>query len=199
VDTSAVNNQPPPAVPAPIYGVGTVPEPEVPMILVYGAPVLREPAAEVRNFGPVIEQLVQRMAAAMYRANGVGLAAPQIGVSERVLVLSGDVTEATQGYPVAFINPDILDMSEDRVELLEGCLSFPKVQVKVARPTWVLVRAQTPSGTGFRVKAEGFYARALCHEIEHLEGGLLIDHAKSFKASQIKARMAKFRKKVGIR
>lgn len=201
MDTSVNGNRPePPAAPEPIYGVGTVPDEEIPPILLFGAGQLREPNPEVRMFTDEVVQLAQRMAAAMLRANGIGLAAPQIGVPAQLLVVSGDATNGTTlGYPVAFINPAILEVSEGMTELLEGCLSFPKITVKVARPHWVRVCAQGLSGRGFEVRAEGLYARVLCHEIEHLDGKLLIDHAKPFKASQMKTRMAKYRKRLRAR
>jgi peptide deformylase len=200
VDTSVDGNRPEPAGPEPIYGVGAVPDEAIPPIQLFGAKQLREPNPEVRIFSDEVVQLTQRMAAAMYRANGVGLAAPQVGIPARVLVIAGEVTGGTtMGYPVAFVNPDILEESEQKEELLEGCLSFPKIQVKVERPVWIRVRAQAPSGRSFEVRAEGLYARALYHEIEHLEGKLLVDHAKSFKASQIKTKMAKYRKRLRTR
>lgn len=187
MDTSSDGNRPPvPAAPEPIYGVGTVPEEAIPPILLFGAAPLRETVnPEVRTFTDETVQLAQRMAAAMIRANGAGLAAPQIGVPAQLIVVAGDATNGTTlGYPVAFVNPVILEQSVETTPQLEGCLSFPRITVKIERPNWVRVRAQGLSGRGFEVRAEGLYARVLCHEIEHLDGKLLIDHAKSFKASQ---------------
>jgi peptide deformylase len=201
VDTASDGNRPlAPAAPEPIYGVGAVPQDHIPPILLFGAGALRDHGAEVRIFDEETVMLAQRMAAAMLRANGVGLAAPQVGVPAQVVVVSGDATNGTTlGYPVAFMNPVILEQSPETTLQLEGCLSFPRITVKIARPNWVRVRAQGLSGRGFEVRAEGLYARVLCHEIEHLDGKLLIDHAKSFKASQMKAKMAKYRKRLRAR
>jgi peptide deformylase len=201
VDTSTDGNRPePPAQPEPIYGYGALPDSEIPAIKLYGSRQLREVTCAVEAFDGYLAQLVQRMATAMYRAGGYGLAAPQIGLPDRVVIISGEATSGTTGgFPVAFVNPMIIEESPELETTLEGCLSFPRVFVKVARPTWVRVAAQAPSGKPFEVNATGLYARVLCHEIDHLNGKLLIDHAESFKRSLIKTKMAKLRRSLAKR
>lgn len=140
-------------------------------IVEVGAEVLREKAKEVPEVGPSIEKLLDNMADTMYAANGIGLAAPQIGVSKRVVVV--DVGEGL----LEFINPLIVERNGEDIET-EGCLSIPGVTGDVVRAAEVRVQGLDRQGKPVDIRAEGMLARALQHEIDHLEGILFIDKAK---------------------
>lgn len=139
----------------------------------YPDPVLRLKAHPVTDFGDALGQLVDRMLRVMEGAHGVGLAAPQLGVLQRVVVHQAD--EETP--PVALVNPRIVRASEELDLTEEGCLSLGAagVRVEVERPEAVTVEAQAPSGEPISVVASGLEARVLQHEIDHLEGILIID------------------------
>ncbi len=139
----------------------------------YPDPVLRLKAHPVTDFGDALGQLVDRMLRVMEGAHGVGLAAPQLGVLQRVVVHQAD--EETP--PVALVNPRIVRASEELDLTEEGCLSLGAagVRVEVERPESVTVEAQAPSGEPISVVASGLEARVLQHEIDHLEGILIID------------------------
>jgi len=131
-------------------------------------PVLRRPAKPVERVTKRIQKLIRDMADTMYAANGAGLAAPQVGVSERVIV-----ADAGDGL-VALVNPRIVSSSGSEVDV-EGCLSIPNVTVYVERAAQVEVEGWDERGKTVRIKAEGLLARALQHEIDHLDGILIID------------------------
>jgi peptide deformylase len=139
-------------------------------ILTMDYPVLRAKAKKVSRFDPWLERLVQDMWETMHDAPGVGLAAPQIGESVRVLVAE------YEDHKVALVNPEIIKAGED-VELgTEGCLSIPGyVGDNVPRALAVTVKARDPKGKEIRLKADGWWARILQHEIDHLNGILYID------------------------
>jgi len=108
----------------------------------------------------------------MRESRGVGLAAPQVGLKRRILVLNHTGQE---GDDLALVNPEILKLSGPRESQEEGCLSFPEIYGEVSRPTRILLRAQTPAGERFEESYEGFLSRVIQHELDHLEGVLLID------------------------
>ncbi len=136
-------------------------------------PVLRKIAKEVTVFDDKLQTLVKDMIDTMYDADGVGLAAPQIGVLKRLFVI--DLYDDA-GVKV-FINPEFTDTEGEQFEI-EGCLSVPDVRGRVKRPTWVKVTAQNEKGIWKDYVAEGLFARALCHENDHLEGVLFVDKAE---------------------
>lgn len=137
-------------------------------IVEIGDPVLRERAKEVTKFNASIEKLLGNMADTMYDAEGVGLAAPQIGVLKRVVVI--DVGEGL----LELINPEILEMKGEDIGQ-EGCLSIPGKQGTVKRAEWVRVKYQDRTGQEKVIEGEGLLARALQHEIDHLNGILFVD------------------------
>jgi peptide deformylase len=139
----------------------------------YPDPVLRMKAREVTDFDDGLTQLVDRMLRIMEGSHGVGLAAPQLGVLQRVLVHHAD----EEAPPVALVNPRIVARSEELDVMDEGCLSLGAagVRVEVERPVSVTVEGQSPSGEQLSVMAEGLEARVLQHEIDHLDGVLIID------------------------
>ena len=139
----------------------------------YPDPVLRMQAREVSDFDESVTGLVERMTLLMDEARGVGLAAPQIGISRRILVYrTGEEEEA-----VALVNPRLVAAGEEIEASEEGCLSLgaATVVVEVERPTAVTVEAQTPAGEPVTVEVEGLEARVIQHEIDHLDGVLTID------------------------
>jgi peptide deformylase len=140
-------------------------------------PVLREKAKRIKTFDANLRKLVQDMFETMHAENGVGLAAPQIGQSIRVLVaeLEPNKRENEKGFKVALCNPEIVKASEEIASDVEGCLSIPGWIGEVPRHTSITVKAQTPEGKEVRIKAQDYYARVLQHEIDHLNGVLFTD------------------------
>lgn len=141
-------------------------------IVKIGDPVLRERAKEVKKITPNVIRLLENMAHTMYDAQGVGLAAPQIGVSKRVVVI--DVGEGL----IELINPEVEEATGQEIDL-EGCLSIPGMRGEVKRAAQVVVRALNRKGEPVQIQGSGLLARALQHEIDHLDGVLFIDKASS--------------------
>ena len=157
-------------------------------ILEYPDPRLRKVAARVTGFGPDIEKLVADMAETMYAAPGVGLAATQVDVHKRVIVI--DVSDTKDQLQV-FVNP-VLVSAEGEAECEEGCLSVPGYYDKVTRAARVTVRAQDARGATFEVEAEGLLAVCIQHEMDHLEGKVFVEHLSPLKRARL---LAKLRKK----
>jgi peptide deformylase len=147
-------------------------------IRILGDPVLRQKAEAVGTLDEAVRALVSDLFATMYDAEGVGLAAPQVGISQRIIVVDprDDETE-----PFALVNPVIVQSSEDFERGEEGCLSIPGLKDIVERPDHVIVEGVTEEGQHIRVDAEGLLARILQHEIDHLEGVLFIDRLSPLK------------------
>lgn len=134
-------------------------------------PTLYKKCRPVTNFNPRLHQLLDDMHETLALANGVGLAAPQVGILRRVvLVIETNVAEDEDEYVIELINPEILEVSEEEQTGTEGCLSVPGEYGIVTRPMYVKVRAQDRYGEWFEVEGEGLTARCFCHEIDHLEG-----------------------------
>jgi peptide deformylase len=139
----------------------------------WGDPVLKSRATPVDRFDETLQQQVQRMAGIMRDAIGVGLAAPQLGISQRLLVYR----IGSDAPLVALVNPELEWHSEDVETLEEGCLSIPTVAVDVERPVHVRIRAQDEHGEDRLVEASGLEARVIQHEMDHLDGVLMLDRA----------------------
>lgn len=137
-------------------------------IVKLGDDVLRKVCRTQLTFDEKLADLLDDMADTMYKAEGVGLAAPQVGILRRICVV--DIGEDL----IELVNPVITEKSGEQLGS-EGCLSIPDRYEEVKRPMKVTVRAQDRNGNNFTIKAEGFKARALCHEIDHLDGILYID------------------------
>ena len=137
----------------------------------FGDPVLKSRASEIRSFGPELEREAERMVAIMHDAIGVGLAATQLGVMHRLLVFQAG-PDAT---PTAIANPEIDWLSSEVVVAEEGCLSLPGVSVDVERPLFARVRGVDVTGEPIQIEASGLEARVLQHEIDHLDGVLMLD------------------------
>ena len=140
----------------------------------WGDPVLKSRATPVDRFDDTLLQQVQRMAGIMKDAIGVGLAAPQLGISQRLLVYR----IGSDAPLIALVNPEFEWKSDDQEIFEEGCLSIPGVAIDVERPVYVRVRAQDESGEERIVEASGLEARVIQHEIDHLDGVLMLDRAK---------------------
>ncbi|NMB20878.1 MAG: peptide deformylase [Firmicutes bacterium] len=137
-------------------------------IVTIGDPVLEQKAVEVPKITKRITKLIDDMLETMYEANGIGLAAPQVGVSQRIIVL--DVGEG----PVVLVNPVIASATGEDIDV-EGCLSIPERWVYVKRASQVVITGLNEKGKAVRLEADGYFARALQHEIDHLEGVLMLD------------------------
>lgn len=138
------------------------------MIVKHPDPILREKSVEVKKINAHIHKLLDDMAETMYAANGVGLAAPQVGINKRVIVV-----DAGEGL-IEMINPVILSLEGEQIGP-EGCLSIPGLTGEVRRAMKCKVRALNRNGEEFEVEGEGLMARAFQHEIDHLDGVLFID------------------------
>lgn len=161
-------------------------------IVKFGNPVLETPGAAVKKFDGDLEQLAEEMFATMYAAQGIGLAAPQIGKSMRLAVVdvsSGKNPEAK----IVLVNPEIIH-AEGEAREEEGCLSIPGFRGYVVRPQFVTVRAQNAKGETFEIRGENILARAFCHEIDHLNGVLFLQHLSMLKRDLIKRKIKKLRK-----
>lgn len=144
-------------------------------ILHYPDKRLRTPGEPVSEFGPELSTLLDDMAETMYAAPGVGLAAPQIGVSKRVFIIDVAAGDDAPSQLRIFINPEFVERRGE-VAWEEGCLSFPGVHEEIERSEFVKVRAQDRTGAWFELEADGLLAIALQHENDHLDGKLMIDH-----------------------
>ncbi len=158
-------------------------------IVLYGDPVLEQPAEPVTEFNDELKKLVEDMFESMYAAHGVGLAAPQIGISKRLAVI--DVTfKEDPGAKLVLVNPEIIHR-EGRQSSQEGCLSLPDFRENVARANIVTVRAQDVNGNWFEKTGEELLARALLHETDHLNGRLFISHVSGLKRDLTKRKIKK--------
>ena len=150
-------------------------------IVEQGDEILRKRSFEVTDFGEKTHQLLDDMYDTLVKADGAGLAAVQVGVLRRIfLVING---ESVKDGVIEFINPEIISESGSQTGV-EGCLSVPGVQGDVTRPYKVTVKYQDRHGDWYKLKAEGFTAKAICHENDPLDGVLYIDKAKNVKASR---------------
>lgn len=162
-------------------------------IVIYGDPVLREVSQPIEKIDQGIKDLVSEMVDTLKNAKGLGLSAVQIGVTKRLFIVDLSLVDISENLRV-FINPEIVDQSNDEVEYEEGCLSFPGIYQKITRPVRVRVRATGLDGRLFELEAEGLAARAILHEYDHLEGRLFIDLMSSLTRTMLKGRLRKLAK-----
>jgi peptide deformylase len=148
-------------------------------IVKFGDPVLEKKTEPVTSFDGQLEKLVEDMFESMYAAHGVGLAAPQIGISQRLAVIDISFKE-DPAQKMVLVNPEILH-TEGRQREQEGCLSIPEFREQVTRPKKVTIRAQDITGKWYEHTGEGLLARAFNHEIDHLHGKLYIHHISGLK------------------
>ena len=152
-------------------------------------PILRQVAQPVGEVTDGTRQLLHDMAATMYNAPGIGLAAPQINISKRLVVIDCSKNETPELYKM--VNPEIIELSEDRSILEEGCLSIPEQTAEVDRPAIVSVKYLDENGNKQNLKADGILAACIQHEIDHLNGVLFIDHISRLKRDMIIRRVMK--------
>ena len=151
---------------------------------------LRQTSAEVKIVDDDVRRLVADMVDSMYASNGAGLAAIQVGAPLRICIVDGEIAGGSeQDPPKVFINPQILEISDEAQTGDEGCLSFPGIYVPVKRGMRARVRAIDLEGSAFEIEGEALFARALQHETDHLNGRLLIDQVGPVKREIIKRKL----------
>lgn len=157
----------------------------------YPEPVLRKPALAVERFDAELSETVAAMLELMYRSKGVGLAAPQVGLNRRILVLDpAGSPDDPESAPLVLVNPTVLELSGEATVYEEGCLSFPGIFAEVRRPDRCRVRAYTTAGEPFEAEYESFKSRVVQHEYDHLEGVLLVDRMSAADKQRHKAALA---------
>jgi peptide deformylase len=161
-------------------------------IVKYGASVLETEAKPVETFDEEFAQLCEDMFESMYAANGIGLAAPQIGVNRSLAVIDVTVGKNPEAR-IILANPEIIRAEGEQREE-EGCLSLPSFRGNVTRPQYATVRAQDATGKTFEMNGEGLLARAFCHETDHLHGVLFIKYLSLLKRDLIRRRIRKLQK-----
>jgi peptide deformylase len=158
-------------------------------VVKFGDPVLENKAEPVTVFDKELARLLDDMFESMYAANGVGLAAPQIGISRRIAVI--DITSGKDPKAkLVLVNPEVIAMEGKQSEE-EGCLSVPGFREKVKRPAKATIRAQDAKGQQYTMTGEGLLARAFCHETDHLNGRLFLSHLSALKRDLIIRRIRK--------
>ena len=165
-------------------------------ILLHPDPRLKKVAAPVDAVSGDLKQLAEDMLATMYDAPGIGLAAPQVGVSQRVLVMDCVKEEDAPPEPMVLINPKIVWSSDDENTYEEGCLSIPDQYADVVRPAEVEVRWLTRDGAEASQRFDGLWATCVQHEIDHLDGKLFIDHLTTLKRQLITRKAVKKKKEL---
>jgi peptide deformylase len=166
-------------------------------------PILRQISKPVEVFDDELKTLVADMFETMYAAPGIGLAAVQVGVPIRLLVIDLQESEEEGGEPVrdprVFINPEILWHSDDEVPYTEGCLSVPEQYAEVMRPDKIRARWQDANGKTYEEEIDGLLAVCLQHEMDHLNGVLFIDHLSRLKRDMVLKKLAKWRKEQALK
>jgi peptide deformylase len=165
----------------------------------YGDPILREDTLDVTEKTPAFEALVADLIETMHHAEGIGLAAPQVGRRERVFVVDlspvaerEEIDPATlPPQPMVFVNPEIVWESEEEVGYEEGCLSIPDLREEVRRPEALGLRYQDADLQPHEIELSGFLARVVQHEYDHLEGVLFVDHLTPFRRRMLRRRLAR--------
>jgi peptide deformylase len=165
-------------------------------IRIYPDPILRVKCRPVSEIDARVKKLAADMVETMHAAPGVGLAAPQVGVDLRLAVVDVTIGEDPSQVTV-LINPEVVERSGLDSDV-EGCLSLPGITDKVDRPASVTVRAQDLEGRPIELVAEGFHARALCHEIDHLDGILFPDHLRGLRKERVRRQLKKLADEVEV-
>lgn len=158
-------------------------------IYLYGQNSLRKPTEEIDKNYPNLNELIDNMFATMYNSHGIGLAAPQVGLSIRLFVI--DATPMREDFPdiitskCVFINPQIIETSEDEITYEEGCLSLPNISEKVSRPKSIKIHYYDSNFEEHTTTFDGFFARIVQHEYDHLEGHVFTDHISPLRRQMI--------------
>lgn len=162
-------------------------------IYIYGQPVLRKVAEDIAPDYPELKELIQNMFETMYHAEGVGLAAPQIGLPIRVVVVDLSVYEDEhpefKDFRKVYINPHILEADGEEVSMEEGCLSLPGIHESVKRYNRIRMKYVDENFIGHDEVVEGYMARVLQHEFDHLDGKMFIDHISPLRKQMIKSKL----------
>jgi len=161
-------------------------------LLVYGDPRLEAENQPVEVFDDALRKLVEDLFMTGWKAPGLGVAAPQIGVNLRLATIDLSVGKDPDAK-IVLANPEIVH-SQGKVSLEEGCLSFPGLFTTIERPTALVVRAQDADGVWREIEADGLLAQAVCHEVDHLDGTLLVHHLRGMKKRLFVRRVEKMRK-----
>lgn len=168
-------------------------------IKLYGRPVLRKKAEEIKDFGEETQHLYQDLLDTLNESNGIGLAAPQIGISKRFFIIIVEGTDA-KGEPIlseepkVYINPELTLHPGDDVEYSEGCLSIPQLYLPVKRPSRMRIKAYDLNGNVFEEEADGWKARVIQHEYDHLDGILFIDRLEEGILPEIKSQLKEIKR-----
>lgn len=163
-------------------------------ILIHPDPRLKKVAKPVEDSSDALRDLAANMLETMYDAPGIGLAAPQVGVLQRLIVVDCVKEEGQTPRPLAMFNPEVLEVSDDLSTYEEGCLSIPEQFADVERPSEVTVGWMDADGVAHKETFDGLWATCLQHEIDHLEGKLFIDYLKPLKRQMITRRMVKLKR-----
>jgi peptide deformylase len=159
-------------------------------IITYPDPILRKKCQQVTEFDSSLQKLLDDMLETMYADQGMGLAANQVGVSKRIFIMDEN---SDNPQPIFFINPEIVLQSEELTEAEEGCLSFPGIRLMIKRPARVVVKALDREGREFICEREGYPARCLLHEYDHLDGITFFDHLSALKRKMAEKKLVKYR------
>ncbi len=160
-------------------------------LVYYGNDTLKAVADEVKNIDGEVNELIDSMYNVMYKEKGIGLAAPQVDVSKRLIVVD---IENYNGPALTIINPVIKEFSSEEVPYEEGCLSLPGINSEIIRPEKILLAGITPEEKEIELEADGLLARVLQHEIDHLNGKVFIDHLDDYVRKELKSQLKKIKK-----
>jgi peptide deformylase len=159
-------------------------------VVIWPDPRLREPTVTVATVDDSVRELYRDLCDSMYAENGLGMASLQIGDNRKMFIVEPKLAGRGETEPpVAFINPEVLEVSEEQQDSEEGCLSFPDIYIKVKRPMRTRVRALGIDGNVFEIEGEALLARCLLHENDHLTGKLLVDFVGPLKRQMIKKKL----------
>ncbi|MFW6122035.1 MAG: peptide deformylase [Petrotogales bacterium] len=158
-------------------------------IKILGDPILREKSEKVTKFDETLQTFIKNLTEIMYKEDGVGLAAPQVGILKRIFVFNGG-----EGSKV-IINPEIIEASAEKTEIEEGCLSIPDVYANVVRPKWVRMVYQDETGESYEEVFDNYAGRIVQHESDHLRGVLFIDRISSAKKILLKPKLKEIMRK----
>jgi peptide deformylase len=159
---------------------------------------LRQPSVAVGSVDASVRALYQDLVDSMYAENGLGIAALQLGDPRRMFIVEPKLAgRAETDPPLAFINPEVIETSDEMQDSEEGCLSFPEIYIKVKRPMRAKVRAMGLDGELFEIEGEGLLARCLLHENDHLTGKLLVDFVGPLKRQMIKKKLMRVKEAEG--
>jgi peptide deformylase len=166
--------------------------------VIWPDPRLREPTVDITTVDASVRELYRDLCDSMYAENGLGMAAPQLGEARKMFIVEPKLAgRAETDPPLCFMNPEVLETSDEVQDSEEGCLSFPDIYIKVKRPMRAKVRAMGLDGKLFEIEGEALMARCLLHENDHLTGKLLVDFVGPLKRQMIKRKLQKVRDAAG--